>query len=104
MGVDERARHDLFVSLEQILGPDEAATLTENLPPAGWADVATKRDLDLLAGTVRKDMEVLESKILATIRGEVNGQLQAQTRALMLAMMASVVCVAGLVFAAARLG
>jgi hypothetical protein len=28
--------------------PVDAATLIEHLPPVGWADVATKRDLDAL--------------------------------------------------------
>lgn len=46
MPVDERSRHQLFRRLDEVLGPDQAATLIEHLPPVGWADVATKRDLD----------------------------------------------------------
>jgi hypothetical protein len=49
MAVDERARHELYRRLEAVLGAPEAATLMEHLPPVGWADVATKRDLDALA-------------------------------------------------------
>jgi hypothetical protein len=49
MPVDERARHRLFGRLEEILGSEEATILMEHLPPVGWADVATKRDLDALA-------------------------------------------------------
>jgi hypothetical protein len=49
MVVDERARHQLFQKLEETLGPEPAACiLMEHLPPVGWADVATKRDLDAL--------------------------------------------------------
>ncbi len=48
MSVDERSRHQLFSHLDELLGPDDAATLIEHLPPVGWADVATKRDLDAL--------------------------------------------------------
>ena len=48
MVLDERARHELFLRLEQALGPESAETLMEMLPPVGWADVATKRDLDAL--------------------------------------------------------
>ena len=48
MAIDERSRHRLFLKLESVLDPDEAKTLMEHLPPVGWADVATKRDLDQL--------------------------------------------------------
>ena len=47
MAIDERTRHQLFLRLEEVLGDEEANTLMEHLPPVGWADVATKRDLDL---------------------------------------------------------
>src|SRR5439155_166358 len=49
MAVDEAARHKLHAKLEELLGPGPAAILMEHLPPVGWADVATKRDLDHLA-------------------------------------------------------
>ncbi len=48
MPVDERSRHQLFRRLDEVLGPDQTATLIDHLPPVGWADVATKRDLDAL--------------------------------------------------------
>jgi hypothetical protein len=48
MAIDERARHQLYLRLEEELGTDAATTLMEHLPPTGWADVATKRDLDHL--------------------------------------------------------
>ena len=44
----EESRHHLYQRLEQVLGPAEATVLMEHLPPVGWADVATKRDLDVL--------------------------------------------------------
>ena len=46
MAVDERSRHELYLKLEETLGPDAATTLMEHLPGVGWADVATKHDLD----------------------------------------------------------
>ena len=48
MAIDERARHQLYLRLEEHLGAEAATTLMEHLPPVGWADVATKRDLDHL--------------------------------------------------------
>jgi hypothetical protein len=48
MAITEENRHRLFQRLDQVLGPEEATTLMEHLPPVGWADVATKRDLDVL--------------------------------------------------------
>ena len=48
MSVDERARHQLFLKLEQTLGSDEAVTLMEHLPPGGYTELATKQDLENL--------------------------------------------------------
>jgi hypothetical protein len=45
MGVDERARHRLCRRLEEVLGPEEAGTLMNHLPPAGLSDLATKAEL-----------------------------------------------------------
>ena len=46
MAISEESRHHLYQRLEQVLGAAEATVLMEHLPPVGWADVATKRDLD----------------------------------------------------------
>jgi hypothetical protein len=48
MAISEESRHQLYQRLEQVLGGPEATTLMEHLPPVGWADVATRRDLDAL--------------------------------------------------------
>ncbi len=46
MAVTESARHRLYQRLTEVVGPEEATTLMEYLPPVGWADVATKTDLE----------------------------------------------------------
>jgi hypothetical protein len=99
MVIDEGSRHRLHGKLEQVLGPQEAETLMAHLPPVGWADVATKRDLDALAQLNHAEHEALEQRLLATFRGE----LLRQTRTMIFAMLAATASIAGLAFAAARL-
>lgn len=83
MAVDERARHRLYLRLEEILGSDEAKTLMDHLPPAGWADLATK-----------KDLESLEARLTA--------QIERMARRLVMWMSGMVLATGGLAFAAGR--
>jgi hypothetical protein len=95
MALDERARHELFLRLEQALGQKSAETLMELLPPVGWADVATKRDLD-----------ALENKLLAAFRGELLAQsnaINSQMKTLILVNVGAVVSMAALAFGVAKL-
>ena len=71
MPVDEAARHRLFNRLEQVLGTEEAVCLMSSLPAFPIEDLATKRDLELL-----------EHRILATIRHDIT----TQTRTLVFAL------------------
>ena len=110
MVLDERARHELFLRLEQALGAEPAATLMEMLPPVGWADVATKRDLDALEERMELRFDALEYKLLAAFRAELltavtaqTAVFAAQTRTLVLANLGAVLSVAGLAFGAAKL-
>ena len=48
MAIDEAARHHLHQTLDDTIGPTDAITLMEHLPPVGWADVATNSALDNL--------------------------------------------------------
>ena len=65
MALDERARHELFLRLEQVLGPESAETLMEMMPPVGWADVATKRDLDALEERMDLRFEIVDQRFEA---------------------------------------
>jgi hypothetical protein len=59
MSVSEHDRHHLFTWFEEHMGSERAATMMGLLPPTGWGDAATRRDLDL----VRRDLELLEARI-----------------------------------------
>jgi hypothetical protein len=150
MTIDERSRHQLFARLEEVLGSDEATTLMEHLPPLGWADVATKRDLDQFAVATKRDLDQfavatkrdldqfavatkrdldqvavatkrdldqlalitkheldqlrldldrVEQRVTATFRGE----LVAQTRTIIFALLGTVIAMGGVTIAAVRL-
>lgn len=46
MTITEAARHHLVTRAQEVLGTEAGMTLAEHLPPVGWADVATRQDLD----------------------------------------------------------
>jgi hypothetical protein len=80
MTVDERARHQLFVKLEQVLGPEEASTLMETLPPMAHGELVTKDYLDLR-------LNALKHELIAAMRHE--------TRQLAFALVAVVLSISG---------
>jgi uncharacterized protein (DUF2345 family) len=45
----DRRRHDLLQRLEEVLGPEHAATLMEHLPPDRWDELARREDLERIA-------------------------------------------------------
>ena len=46
MEITDASRNDLFQHLRETMGDTRASTLMAHLPPVGWADVATKQDLE----------------------------------------------------------
>jgi hypothetical protein len=70
VAIDERQRLALDEAAKETWGPEVAVTLMEMLPPAGWADVATKQDLVL----VRKDLDVFRAD-LGVFRAEVRTEM-----------------------------
>jgi hypothetical protein len=88
MAVTEASRHALYQRLDVVLGPDETATLMEHLPPVGWADVATKRDLQATkhelqhgAELIRRDLAELDQKLTGRINAQgqrLDGKIDAQ--------------------------
>ncbi len=71
MAIDERARHQLFIKLEQVLGPEDAVTLMETLPPVGYAELATKQDLaaleDRLTAKIHQETRVIVFALVAVV-------------------------------------
>lgn len=103
MAIDERSRHELYARLEEVLGPEEAATLMEHLPPVGWADVATKRDLELQTELFDRKLAATEQRLLATLRAELAAVQRHLVTTLISTVLVALFTVAGLAFAAATL-
>ena len=76
MTIDERSRHALYLRLEEVLGADEAGTLMDHLPPVGWADVATRRDVDGASVLLRSEM----ASEFAAVRSEMASEFAAVRR------------------------
>ena len=85
MTIDERQRHQLHEAARRTLGDDEAVTLMEMLPPVGWADVATKRDLDHFAEVLRLELATTQAGLrteMADLRTEVTAAVADLSRRL----------------------
>jgi hypothetical protein len=112
MAIDEGSRHQLHVKLEQVLGSEEAGTLMAHLPPVGWGDVATKRDLDRLATDFRQmhehmvtklELQATKAEIIGALRHEFHSEIHSMMRWLIVFMSSLTLTLAGIAFAAARL-
>jgi hypothetical protein len=115
MSVSEHERHQLFTWFEEHMGSERAATMMSMLPPTGWGDVATRRDLDLLrhdldqhiAATrsdidlLRHDVRQLEARLdadVASLRNDLREQMRTFGTWLF-ASQAAVIAAVGLLFA-----
>jgi hypothetical protein len=96
--IDERSRHQLYLRLEELLGADEANTLMEHLPPVGWADVATKRDLEHLRFGITADLRLeLNHQML-----EFNQQIRSVYQVMVATMLGTATFAGALAFVAAQ--
>jgi len=103
MTFSEHSRHELYTRLQDALGSEAATTLMEHPPPLRWADVATKRDLDLALDSLDLKLDALEHHLLATFRAEMSSMQRTFILALVGSVSGSTLTAAGLAFAAARL-
>ena len=63
MVLSDQQRHGLHGRLEEVLGREHAAALMTQIPPTGWADMATKQDLVLLGERLDTRIDGVEAKI-----------------------------------------
>ena len=72
MSITDRQRLKLLRTLETVIGPEDASTLMDHLPPVTWANVATVDDVsaigDQTTKTLRSEMQVLSTQL----RSEMN--------------------------------
>jgi hypothetical protein len=87
MSITEASRFQLRTAIGQILSEEAADTLMELLPPVGWADAATKTDLqhlrDELKGDIRNLREELKADMLnlqLTIEIAIEKRIHEQTK------------------------
>jgi hypothetical protein len=72
----EAGRHLLYEKISTEWGQEYAEELMSYLPPVGWADVATKHDLDAQTVLLRSEMNTLA----AELRGEMQKGFASQLR------------------------
>jgi hypothetical protein len=103
MPVTEYERNQLFAWFDEHMGKERAATMMSLLPPVGWSDVATKRDLDTVAD--RLDAKIDAGFDIAMVQMATKDDLRDLQRSIvtwMLTAQATVVGAVGLLLVALR--
>ena len=86
MSITDRQRLKLLRTLEAVIGPEDASTLMDHLPPVTWANVATVDHVsaigDQTTKTLRSEMQVLSTQLRSEmnelrveLRSEIAGQV-----------------------------
>jgi hypothetical protein len=78
MGLAESSRRLLYASAAEALGTEAADVLMEHLPPAGWADLARRSDVEheteLLRTEMRGEFAAIRAE-MAAMRAELGGRI-----------------------------
>jgi hypothetical protein len=69
MAIDERRRLELADAVKRTLGDEAGLTLMDMLPPVGWADVATKQDLEALRAELTREIGGVRADLAREIGG-----------------------------------
>ena len=108
MAIDERARHKMYLKFEEVFGPEVAAIAMGHLPPAGWGDVATsrdiammKRDLEHFAEINRQEHDVLAARLREEMRA-MGERFQGSLRSLTMWLAGTMIGVATVALVIAR--
>ena len=64
MASNEDDRYRLHQRLDEVLGRDDANTLMEHLPPTGWANVATRDDVEHLRVSTTHHLDQLRAQMV----------------------------------------
>lgn len=63
MAISDHDRYELYKWLESSAGPKVADTMMAHLPPVGWADVATKRDIEMVELRIDRSADQLRAEL-----------------------------------------
>ena len=74
MSITEASRFQLRTAIGQILSEEAADTLMELLPPVGWANVATKTDLQHLRDELKTNIQALQLSFETTLEKRLHEQ------------------------------
>ncbi|CCM64827.1 MAG: hypothetical protein WBB59_13660 [Candidatus Microthrix parvicella] len=81
MSITNEDRYNLQERANELLGKKEGTTLMELLPPVGWADVATKNDLDVQTALLDAKLSLLRSDLDTQLSG-LRSDLESKTSGL----------------------
>lgn len=99
MSVTEYERNHLFAWFEEHMGKERASAMMNLLPPVGWGEVATRRDLDALEARLDAKIDTMATKAELA---EMKSDLQRTFVTWMFAAQGAVVAAIGLMLVVVR--
>jgi hypothetical protein len=103
MARDESSTEELARGLESKLGPRTAELLMDRLPPVGWPDLATKKDLEAYQQATKQDFEAFQlanKKDHEILEHKLRAEIHRATRQLALTLTTVFAVLNGVVFTA----